>query len=82
MALLLVTFGESLAMNQQQYEYEVMRENYVFMQQPKIVGYWWISGSPDTGVGTKIAVCGNEKTPEQIKLTEEMFGWIWEKANG
>ncbi len=26
MALLLVTFGESLAMNQQQYEYEVMRE--------------------------------------------------------
>ena len=54
---------------------------YTMLQTPKIVGYWWISGNPTTGYGTKFAVYHDDKTPEQIKATEQMFGWIWEKEN-
>ena len=49
---------------------------------PKVVGYWWISGSPETGFGTKLAVYHNDKTQEQIEAIEKMFGWKWEIENG
>ena len=42
-------------------------------QQPEPVGHWFLNkGAPSVGFPVWV-----KPTPEQIKATEETFGWEW-----
>ena len=50
---------------------------YTFYQPPKPVGYWCLYKTQ--GFSTQFAMY-DKPTDEQIKNTEQMFGWIWRDA--
>jgi len=50
---------------------------YAFIQTPKPVGYWILD--PGGVVHTQFAMF-SKPTGEQIKNTEQMFGWKWKDA--
>lgn len=49
---------------------EINTQQYTFIQPPEYVGSWKIGGNWHLNVIKK-------PTDEQIKNTEEMFGWEW-----
>ena len=48
---------------------------YTFVQPPKPIGYWTID--PKSPYGSTYFAIHVKPTDQQIKNTEEMFGWKW-----